>query len=167
MEKKSVVIITVIVGLIGLLLGCSGGAVLGGLAVSRLSPRTCDGRMDCPMTSPERTENWDQFESGPMGGSSIVVTSVVAGSPAERAGLRAGDLILQVDGEDFDAEDFSQMVADHSPEDVLTLTILRGGSTEEVEVTLGEHPDDAERAWLGISYQVMPTDMHRFGAPNK
>jgi carboxyl-terminal processing protease len=35
-------------------------------------------------------------------GSGVVVASVFAGDPAEHAGLRAGDLILSVDGESTD-----------------------------------------------------------------
>jgi serine protease Do len=69
--------------------------------------------------------------------------AIFPGSPAEEAGLQAGDVIVAVDGERVDAEtDLSTRILPHSPGDTITLRILRGNTTSEVEVTLGTLPAD-------------------------
>jgi putative serine protease PepD len=67
--------------------------------------------------------------------------AVVAGGPAEQAGLQAGDVIVAVDGAAVDAtHDLSTLIVPHAPGDKLTLTINRGGATKELTVTLGTLP---------------------------
>ncbi|MEL7646183.1 MAG: trypsin-like peptidase domain-containing protein [Anaerolineaceae bacterium] len=83
------------------------------------------------------------------------VTDVVAGGPADRAGLRGGstqtqisglygggDLIVAVDGREI--KDFSEllsyMVVNKAPGDVITFTVIRTGNRMELPVTLGERP---------------------------
>jgi S1-C subfamily serine protease len=66
---------------------------------------------------------------------------IVEGSPAERAGLRAGDVIVAVDGEQITEErDLSTLLLGYSPGDTITLRVLRQSSTTDIEVTLGELP---------------------------
>jgi putative serine protease PepD len=69
------------------------------------------------------------------------IGSVKAGSPADRAGLRAGDVITAIDGhrvgssaEAVDAIDSAR------PGDKLTLTVRRGGAERTVQATLVERP---------------------------
>ena len=69
---------------------------------------------------------------------------VIAGSPAEAAGLRQGDIIVALDGEQITAErDLSLMLLPHKPGDTVTLRVLRDNSAREIEVTLGTLPADA------------------------
>jgi serine protease Do len=64
---------------------------------------------------------------------------VIAGSPAERAGLRAGDVIVALDGESLSAEtDLSMLLLPHAPGDTITLRVLRDNSVRELTVTLGK-----------------------------
>ena len=64
---------------------------------------------------------------------------VVPGSPAEAAGLRAGDVIVEIDGEQLSAErDLSMMLLPYDPGDTITLRVLRDSSVREIPVTLGE-----------------------------
>jgi S1-C subfamily serine protease len=88
-----------------------------------------------------------------------LISEVVPGGPAEKAGLRGGneklrfqaaqyrtggDVVLQVDGEDVvGPDDLARFIADHRPGDKITLTVLRDGQREEVELTLGRRPDSA------------------------
>ena len=68
---------------------------------------------------------------------------IVDGSPAERAGLRAGDVIVAVDGEQVtERRDLSTLLLGYLPGDTITLRVLRESSTTEVQVTLGELPAD-------------------------
>ena len=68
---------------------------------------------------------------------------IVDDSPAERAGLRAGDVIVAVNGEQITARrDLATLLLSYQPGDTITLRVLRDSSTTEVEVTLGELPSD-------------------------
>lgn len=66
----------------------------------------------------------------------ILITAVFKNSPAEIAGLKAGDIIIELDGEsvsEYSAEDFSQKVKNGKNE-TFKLKILR--DEEEIEVVL-------------------------------
>ncbi|HEX7196978.1 MAG TPA: trypsin-like peptidase domain-containing protein [Candidatus Limnocylindria bacterium] len=70
--------------------------------------------------------------------------AIFPGSPAEDAGLQAGDIIVSVDGEQVSADsDLSTLILPHKPGDTITLRVLRDNSAREVEVTLGELPADS------------------------
>lgn len=56
-------------------------------------------------------------------------------SPASEAGFRAGDEVIQAEGQQVESwEDFTKIVQEH-PEETMTVTLTRNGTTEEVEVT--------------------------------
>jgi len=66
---------------------------------------------------------------------------VFPGSPADKAGLKDGDIVVAVDGQPVDAtHDLASRVLPHVPGDVVTLSVVRGGSTQQVRVTLGTLP---------------------------
>ena len=66
---------------------------------------------------------------------------VIPGSPAEAAGLQAGDIITAIDGEQIDAEtELSMLILPYSPGDTITLRVMRDNSVQEIQVTLGELP---------------------------
>jgi serine protease Do len=66
---------------------------------------------------------------------------IIPGSPAEAAGLRAGDVIVAVDGRQLSTEaDLSMMLLPYAPGDTVTLRVLRDNSVREVDVTLGVQP---------------------------
>jgi len=91
------------------------------------------------------------FETIEHGG--VFVLDVIDDSPAADAGLEAGNIITHIDGEAAeDAEALSDAIAAHDPGDNVTLTVLQPGETKtiEIEVTLDEHPDDDDRAFLGV-----------------
>jgi S1-C subfamily serine protease len=67
--------------------------------------------------------------------------AVFAGSPADRAGLLEGDIVVAVDGQTVDADhDLSTRILPHVPGDTVTLSVVRDGRTLEVAVTLGTLP---------------------------
>jgi S1-C subfamily serine protease len=66
---------------------------------------------------------------------------IVAGSPAEQAGLQSGDIITAVDGHRVDAgAGLDDVLSLYKPGDTLTLDVLRDGQTVSVEITLGTRP---------------------------
>ena len=69
------------------------------------------------------------------------VGAVRTGAPAEKAGLKAGDLVTAIDGVDVtDANDLTGAISAHKPGDTITLTVKRNGSTLKIDVTLGTRP---------------------------
>ena len=61
------------------------------------------------------------------------------GGPAEEAGLQAGDLVVDLDGETIDTiQDFQAALAARRPGDRVKVRFLRGGESREAEVTLRE-----------------------------
>jgi S1-C subfamily serine protease len=69
----------------------------------------------------------------------IGVTEVVDGSPAARAGLRPGDLLLEVDGVAVrDAGGLQRLMVAGAIGRPLTLRVLRNGRTDEIHAVPGE-----------------------------
>jgi putative serine protease PepD len=69
------------------------------------------------------------------------IGAVRSGSPADDAGLRAGDVVVKADGEDVeDGDDLRRAVAEREPGDELELEVRRDGDTETLTVTLGTRP---------------------------
>jgi putative serine protease PepD len=69
------------------------------------------------------------------------IGSVRTGTPAAKAGLRAGDVITKVDGVSIGSSDELQQAIDaRKPGDRITLEVRRGGATRTVHVTLGTRP---------------------------
>ncbi len=87
--------------------------------------------------------------------SGLLVVDVVAGSAAERAGVRAGterayigntpitlggDLIVAIDGQSItDQQELSHVMQSHRAGDTVTLTIYRGKKKMDLKVALGEN----------------------------
>jgi len=79
-------------------------------------------------------------------GPGVVVYQVQAGSGAERAGLRRGDVITALNGQAVtDPNSFRNAVASTPPGSEITLTVKRDGSERQVRATLGEFTPQAER----------------------
>ena len=79
---------------------------------------------------------YQRFYRVPKG---VYVTDVQAGSPAEAADLRIGDIILTADGSavtDMDA--LNTQLYTHAPGDSMTFSVYRNGRQGEVTVTLEE-----------------------------
>jgi serine protease Do len=68
-------------------------------------------------------------------------------SPAAKAGIKAGDVILSVNGETVkDARALAKMVAAKKPGSKIELGLMRNGSKQTMAVTLGEFPEDQQMA---------------------
>jgi S1-C subfamily serine protease len=73
-----------------------------------------------------------------------VVGEVTPGAPADRAGLRAGDVVVAVAGRPVSQPaDVVAVVATKRPGDRIEIEFVRGGEREQVEVTLGTRPERA------------------------
>ena len=69
----------------------------------------------------------------------IVVALVTPGDAADRAGLKAGDVITALNGAEVtDSNTFRNQVASNAPGTEVTLTVLRDGRQQQIRATLGE-----------------------------
>ncbi|MFN2579256.1 MAG: DegQ family serine endoprotease [Pyrinomonadaceae bacterium] len=77
----------------------------------------------------------------------VIVNSVRAGSGAERAGVRQGDVITAInDAPVSDSNAFRNRVASNAPGTDVTLTILRDNREQKIRATLGELSEETARA---------------------
>jgi S1-C subfamily serine protease len=68
----------------------------------------------------------------------IFITGVVKNSPADKAGLREGDVILKInDDEVNDAAKLQEILLNYSPGDRITLEIVRSKKKKKIELVLG------------------------------
>ncbi|HWN83167.1 MAG TPA: PDZ domain-containing protein, partial [Candidatus Udaeobacter sp.] len=78
----------------------------------------------------------------------VVVNDLTAGGPAERAGLKHGDVILQFNGAAVkDADNLQSLVAAQDPGKPAELKIRRDGKDMTVKVDLGERPSNPRDAF--------------------
>lgn len=71
----------------------------------------------------------------------VVVEDVAPDSPAARAGLRSGDVILMLEDQPLQsAADLRRTVAGRDLGDVIRLTFMRDGRRDKLEATLGQLP---------------------------
>lgn len=69
--------------------------------------------------------------------------AVMEGSPAEKAGLKEGDIILEFNGRRIDMENtLTSLIADKRVGDTISLKVLRGEEELEILVTLDERPEN-------------------------
>ncbi len=76
-----------------------------------------------------------------------LVRSVESGSPAEKAGVEAGDIITKFDGRSIDkAGDLPRIVGNTKPGSRIALQVFRRGQYRDLHVAVAELEDDARRA---------------------
>ena len=128
------------------------GAVLGGGAVYVLTRagdvhpavevRAGDRRPGLRLVIPHGVPVWG-----------AMVREVIKDSPASAAGLQEGDVITALDEQPIAGpQSLVEAIAEREPGDEIELIIYRlaGGEKRNVALTLGEHPDQEGRAYLGV-----------------
>ena len=69
----------------------------------------------------------------------VYVVDVVQGGPADKAGLKAGDRIVSIDGTEIaQKDDLGTLMQQHTAGDTLSITFARNGQMQTVSLTLGE-----------------------------
>ncbi len=109
----------------------------------------------------------------------VLVAKVLKDSPADKAGLQEGDVILKFNGKEVsDVENFRLMVAHTQPGEVVTLEVVKeNGVRKTLKVKIGEYPNESpkqeeqediseseeaknpEASWLGMT--VISTELAR------
>ncbi len=102
----------------------------------------------------------------------ILVSQVAPGSPAEKAGLKVGDIIVAIDGEKVrEVRELQFRVMKTPPGTEVTLTILRGGKEQTIKAKVGEMPEEVsfgqpreQVGELGLSLRdLSPEEVSRLG----
>ena len=100
-----------------------------------------------------QNRGWVGIEMDDKGGvDKMIITKVVDGSPAEKAGFQVGDTLVAVNGVTF-AEENQKELKDQQyamkPGSEFTYTVERRGSKVDLEVELGKIPDNVMAQWVG------------------
>ncbi len=90
-------------------------------------------------------EQWGDIPGAPMLGvtggldpEKAMIESTVPGSPAAKAGIRKGDIVIQFAGRDITTFDsLVNVVAVHRPDERVLIKVLREGKEVDVELTIG------------------------------
>jgi membrane-associated protease RseP (regulator of RpoE activity) len=176
-EKRNTYTVIAIVALVGLVFSCVAGAVAGGLAGYWVGQRQAERvaeqvlerewgnlprsgmlprlwREEPP--APEPLPRIVPPEEMPRTQEGALILEVVPGTPADQAGLMAGDVISAVDRAPIDRDHpLANMIEQYKPGDQITIYFWRANREDSVRIKLGEHPDDPERAYLGVRFQML------------
>ena len=102
--------------------------------------------------------------------SGILVSNVQEDSPAEKAGLKNGDVIVRVDGQAVDnVSALRNKIALIKPNSTTSLAIIREGKQKNISVTIGEQPssfsqynrEDSKDIYdnFGLSFQELTPEI--------
>jgi len=82
-------------------------------------------------------ENYAKFGLAQTRG--VGIEKVIENSPAAQAGLQTGDVIIRFEGEEIKSvSKLTRLIAEVAPDQTAKMTVLRGGSEREFNVTLGK-----------------------------
>lgn len=113
---------------------------------------------------PEMAELLDQKGPG------VIIQEVTEGSAAEEAGIKAYDIVVELEGEPVDnANDFRNRVAMYKPGTKIKIVVVRDGKRRKITAELGKRPEGGVVAaarsevqeQLGLSVQALTDDLAR------
>ena len=167
-QNRRIYVLIAGVGVLAILLSTCLGAVAGG-ATAYWTVRTTGRRItqQCESTLREcqrlqrRIEVPQPFQPEyppfvPETGGALI-TRVVEDGPADRAGIRTGDVITSVDGLRIDEEEtLKGAISRKRPGDRVEIMLFRDGQERTITVRLAEHPEEEGAPYLGVFYEMLP-----------
>ncbi|MEO6590611.1 MAG: PDZ domain-containing protein [Pyrinomonadaceae bacterium] len=101
--------------------------ILPGLSGSYLGVQTID----------VTKENFSRFGLSEVRG--VAIDKVLNDSPAEKAGLQNGDIIVRFDGETVSSvHKLTRLISEVAPDHKVNITVLRSGGERDIEITVGK-----------------------------
>jgi len=104
----------------------------------------------------------------------VYIAQIIENSPAEKAGLREGDVILEVEGLSVtSASELASIIHNYTPGSKVKIKFDRKGKIHEIEVTLGESSEKNEdniqaREFIGIKVdEISESDRETYQIPQK
>ncbi|MBE9484668.1 MAG: M20/M25/M40 family metallo-hydrolase, partial [Bacteroidetes bacterium] len=110
----------------------------------REDPMNFTGKAPGITKAPEKSKTNRRVSTGSIPdfayqGKGVKISSVISGSAGEKAGLQAGDIIIELDGvKTDDLKSYSDLLKKYQPDDVVQLKILREDKEETISLKLGE-----------------------------
>ncbi|MFN6962157.1 MAG: PDZ domain-containing protein [Pyrinomonadaceae bacterium] len=84
-------------------------------------------------------ENFAKFGLKEVRG--VAIEKVMDNSPAAAAGIQAGDVIVRFNGEEITSvRKLTRLISEVAPDHRAKVTVIRGGSERDIEVTIGKRP---------------------------
>jgi S1-C subfamily serine protease len=124
-------------------------AMAGGADKCSASTQDCLNRMAKNLNN----RGWVGIEMNDKGGTGMmIITKVIDGSPAQKAGFEVGDALVAVNGVAFSDENEKQLKDiqySMTPGTDFSYTVSRKGSKVDLDVELGELPDNVKAQWIG------------------
>jgi len=98
-------------------------------------------------------------------GKGALITEVLEDSPAEEAGLKAGDVIISIDEEKVaDADDVREVIEDSEPGDMVKIVVMRNKQEKSFSVEIGQ---TEEPPWSWFSGKGFSPDIFMKAAPKR
>lgn len=114
-----------------------------------------------------KIENVDDDKAASFGmkeASGALVTEITAGGPASSSTLKAGDVVMAVNGQKIaNSRDLARKIAELAPNSTVNLEVFRFGKVEAIQVKLGTFPGSAEVAKAVEPPKVASTDVAQLG----
>ena len=176
-DRRRIYTVVAIAAVVAVLFSCVAGALAGGVAglvvgrhqseraLSR-AMEELEGLRELPFEVPspwegEPSSPWEDpnrlfpFEL-PPGIEGALVLEIIEGTPAEGAGLRAGDIIVAVDQTPIDANHpLPDIIERYEPGDRVTIRTWRDGAESTARLKLGRHPEVPGQAYLGVYFEMV------------
>ena len=111
---------------------------------------TADAQTCLNQFSSYKEKGWHglKYEANDKG--DLVVKSVVAGSPAEKSGFQVGDILVSLNGAKMsDKEAVKKAKGEWKPGSQVTYSVLRGGTEQQIAVTLVPMPEEVYAGMVG------------------
>ena len=95
----------------------------------------------------------------------VLVETVHEDTPAEKSGIKAGDVIYELGGEEIeDTEDLTEAIREHKVGDEVEVKLIRDGKKMTIKATLTEREFPSFKAWtddeLFLHFQPEDIDVH-------
>jgi membrane-associated protease RseP (regulator of RpoE activity) len=115
-----------------------------GPVVVRVGPRRYIGARLIDVTEELRVHWGAPKDAG------VLVAEIEKDGPAEKAGLRVGDIVTKADGSWVEGSmDLTRAVRDKEKDEKIDLEIVRGGKTQKLTVAVGERPGREREIEMG------------------
>jgi serine protease Do len=99
-------------------------------------------------------------ENGLDTSTGIYIDSVMSGSAAAEAGIQLKDVIVSIEGNRVESSaELMENIAQRKPGDKITLTVIRDGEREEIEVTLKSLGGESKRETAGVENRDLMRDL--------
>jgi serine protease Do len=104
----------------------------------------------------------------------VIVNALVSGAPAQKAGIKVGDVITGLDGKTIkNTDDLINRITAHAPGEIVKLDVIESGVKKTVSCALGDYSDYAnasgtsvsgESVWRGIHVVSLDNQMYNLPA---